>query len=184
MLHIKNFTSRDTHFLNHAANLLVEEFKEHWPDAWPDFDSAMAEVQEALNPENINRIAVDDNNNLIGWIGASKRYHGQTWELHPLVVKSENQGKGIGRSLVKDLEKQLKRLGGMTIYLGTDDEDNMTSVSGIDLYPNLPGSLNQIKNHKNHPFEFYLKMGFSVIGIIPDANGLGKPDILMSKRIR
>jgi len=29
----------------------------------------------------------------------------------------------------------------------------------------------------------YQKCGFVIVGVVPDANGLGKPDILMAKRI-
>ncbi len=29
----------------------------------------------------------------------------------------------------------------------------------------------------------YQKRGFVIVGVVPDANGLGKPDILMAKRI-
>jgi aminoglycoside 6'-N-acetyltransferase I len=35
----------------------------------------------------------------------------------------------------------------------------------------------------NHPFLFYRKLGYTVTGVVPDANGPGKPDILMSKRL-
>ncbi|HCK67449.1 MAG TPA: N-acetyltransferase, partial [Anaerolineae bacterium] len=70
-----------------------------------------------------------------------------------------------------------------TILLGTDDENNMTSLSNVDLYENLFEKIKNIKNIKGHPYEFYQKMGYTIIGVIPDANGIGKPDILMSKRV-
>jgi aminoglycoside 6'-N-acetyltransferase I len=35
----------------------------------------------------------------------------------------------------------------------------------------------------DHPAGFYSRMGFQVVGLIPDANGPGKPDILMAKRV-
>ena len=34
-----------------------------------------------------------------------------------------------------------------------------------------------------HPYEFYVKMGYKIVGVIPDANGIGKPDIWMAKRV-
>jgi aminoglycoside 6'-N-acetyltransferase I len=67
--------------------------------------------------------------------------------------------------------------------LGTDDESDMTSLAGKDLYPNVLAHLADIKNLKGHPFEFYEKVGFVLVGVIPDANGPGKPDILMAKRL-
>jgi aminoglycoside 6'-N-acetyltransferase I len=35
----------------------------------------------------------------------------------------------------------------------------------------------------DHPAVFYRRMEFEVVGLIPDANGPGKPDILMAKRL-
>jgi aminoglycoside 6'-N-acetyltransferase I len=35
-----------------------------------------------------------------------------------------------------------------------------------------------------HPYEFYQKMGYTITGVMPDANGIGKPDIFMSRRIQ
>lgn len=29
--------------------------------------------------------------------------------------------------------------------------------------------------------EFYQKMGFAIVGVMPDANGIGKPDIYIAK---
>jgi aminoglycoside 6'-N-acetyltransferase I len=34
-----------------------------------------------------------------------------------------------------------------------------------------------------HPYEFYQKLGYVIVGVIPDANGPGKPDILMAKSL-
>ena len=30
----------------------------------------------------------------------------------------------------------------------------------------------------------FQKMGYKIVGVFPDANGIGKPDIWMAKRIR
>ena len=35
----------------------------------------------------------------------------------------------------------------------------------------------------DHPAGFYMRQGFEIVGLIPDANGPGKPDILMAKRV-
>lgn len=103
------------------------------------------------------------------------------WELHPLVVCANSRGKGIGRALVLDLEGIVRALGGKTVMLGTDDLDCATSLGGVDLYTNLWTHIKDIKNLRRHPYEFYQKLGYSIIGVVRDANGHGKPDILMAK---
>ena len=45
-------------------------------------------------------------------------------------------------------------------------------------------TLPNIRNLNNHPYEFYLKVGFAIVGVIPDANGPGKPDIMMAKSVQ
>jgi aminoglycoside 6'-N-acetyltransferase I len=167
--------------IQQAANLLVQGFRDHWPNAWPDQESAMREVQEALQKENINRVAINDGGDVIGWIGGIPEYDGNAWELHPLVVSPAYQGKGIGQALIADFEMCVKERGGITIFLGTDDEDNMTTLSNTDLYSNLFEKIENIENLKRHPYEFYQKQGYAIVGVIPDANGLGKPDIIMAK---
>ena len=174
---------QDQVFIQQAAALLVEGFRVHWPAAWPDLQTALAEVREALEPEKICRAALEDDGTLAGWVGGIPGYDGNVWELHPLVVRSDRQQRGIGRALVADLEAQVRARGGLTLWLGSDDEDDMTSLSGVDLYDNLPGHLATIRNLKGHPFEFYMKCGFVISGVVPDANGRGKPDILMAKRL-
>ncbi len=71
----------------------------------------------------------------------------------------------------------------MSLRGGLVDEDNMTSLSEVDPYENLWEKIRDIRNLNNHPFEFYQKMGYIITGVVPDANGIGKPDILMAKRV-
>lgn len=172
------------HILHQAAQLLVDAFHEHWPRAWPTFKDGMEEVHEMLEPDRLCRFALDEQANLLGIIGGVSQYDGQVWELHPLAVRPNMQNKGIGCALVKDFEKQVRQRGGLTITLGSDDEDNMTSLSNIDLYQNTWEKIQNIRNLKKHPYVFYQKLGYVITGVVPDANGIGKPDILMSKRIR
>ncbi|MEJ6950359.1 hypothetical protein [Natronospora cellulosivora (SeqCode)] len=80
--------------------------------------------------------------------------------------------------------KKVKEKGGVTIWLGSDDEDGSTSLSNVNLYDDLYNKLRNIeKNNNHHPFEFYQKIGYKVVGVLPDANGIGKPDIFLAKRV-
>ena len=99
------------------------------------------------------------------------------------MVQPDHQGSGIGRALVSDLESLVHQRGVSTIYLGTDDEDGMTTLSNVELYPDVFKHVAEIKNLNRHPYEFYQKLGFVIVGVIPDANGPGKPDIIMTKRV-
>lgn len=182
-LTIIDLDPRNSRMIEQAARLLVDGFRLHWPDAWPDLPAALAEVQECFQPGRLARAAVDENGNVLGWIGAISGYNGHAWELHPLVVRLDLQGRGIGTALVRDLEERVRQEGGLTLHLGTDDEDGMTSLADTDLYPDVVEHLARIHNLRRHPFEFYRKLGYAVVGVIPDANGPGKPDILMAKRV-
>ena len=170
--------------IHQAAQLLMDAFREHWPDAWPTLDEATKEVHEMLEAERICRIAIDEQGNLLGIIGGIPGYDGHVWELNPLAVQPSMQEKGIGRTLVEDFAELVRQRGGLTITLGSDDEDNMTSLSNVDLYENLWDKIKNIRNLKGHPFEFYQKLGYVITGVVPDANGRGKPDIIMSKKIK
>lgn len=179
---ITDLVASDEAKIQQVAALLVEGFKQHWPDAWPDINAALAEVQASFGCDRISCIAVGDGQ-LLGWIGGIQQYDGNVWELHPLVVRTEFRQQGIGRMLVDYLAAEAKNRGGIVLWVGTDDEDNQTTLSGIDLYPNVWEHIAQIRNLRNHPYEFYQKMGFAIVGVMPDANGIGKPDIFMAKRL-
>jgi aminoglycoside 6'-N-acetyltransferase I len=176
-------TPTDERLIRQAAQLLVDAFRKHWPDAWTTIDDGLEEVSEMLEADRICRFGVDNDGNLLGIIGGIPQYDGHVWEVHPLAVQPSMQGRGIGRAQVEDFEEQVRQRGGLTITLGTDDEDDMTSLSNVNLYEDTWGKVRNIRNLKGHPYEFYQKMGFVITGVVPDANGRGKPDILMSKRV-
>jgi aminoglycoside 6'-N-acetyltransferase I len=181
-MQIADLQPNDSTAIEQAAQALVTGFREHSPDSWPDLAAARTEVQEALEPGKVCRVARDDDGTVLGWVGGHLNY-ARVWELHPLVVLPSIQRRGIGRALVADLEAQVRARGGLTILLGSDDEDDMTTLSGVELYPDVWTHIRNIRNLRSHPFEFYQKCGYVIVGVVPDANGPGKPDILMAKRV-
>ena len=141
------------------------------------------EVVECLAEKNIC-IGIVEAGKLIALAGLRPLYSEITWELHPMVVAFNQQKKGIGTNLLKKIEQLAKVRGIVNIVLGTDDEQGQTSLFGKDLYKeDLYDQIRNIENIANHPYEFYQKMGYKIIGAIPDANGRGKPDIWMGKRL-
>lgn len=176
-----SFDTEET--INQVACLVFESFQEHYPHAWTTLESAIEEVRASFGEDRISRIAVDEGGQILGWIGGIKQYEGNVWELHPLVVKKGYRERGIGRTLVRDLENCARERGGLTLWVGTDDEDNQTTLSKVNLYPNPIQHLLNMRNLKNHPYEFYQKCGFVIVGVMPDANGIGKPDIYLAKSL-
>lgn len=170
--------------LRQMAELLISGFVDMAPGAWPDLDSALEEVRAALGPGRACRAAVDADGRVVGWIGAISVYNGNVWELHPLVVDPAHWKRGIGRALIADLEESAREAGALTMYLGTDDQTGMTSLAGVDLYPGVLDHAREIRNVRGHPFEFYQRCGYEIVGLLPDANGFGKPDIFMAKRLQ
>ena len=185
---IQNISIIDLHAgdeaaIQQAAALLVEGFALNSPESWPDQASALSEVRDSFAEEHLSLVARAEDGSVLGWIGGISTYDGHVWELHPLVVSMQAQGQGIGRALVENLEARVKALGGLTILLGTDDENQQTTLANVDLFPNVYEHIARIQNLRHHPYEFYQKLGYTIIGVIPDANGPGKPDILMAKSL-
>jgi aminoglycoside 6'-N-acetyltransferase I len=164
-----------------AAWLLFESFRDRSP-AWPDVAAARTEVEDSLQPGKISRVWVADGI-VEGWIGGQPQYDGHVWELHPLVVSERHRGRGVGAALVRDLEAAVAARGALTLWVGADDENFETSLGGVDLYGDLPARLREVTGGGVHPYAFYRRMGFQVVGVMPDANGRGKPDIFLAKRI-
>jgi aminoglycoside 6'-N-acetyltransferase I len=178
MFQINTLTLIKYEWIHEAAALLIEAF----PHSWSNMEDASEEIYGCLKKEKIALVAVVDGHT-VGFIGAMPQYGNTGWELHPLVVSKSYQGKGIGTCLVATLEKEVQAHGGVMIYLGSDDEFSATSLSNCDLFQDTYERITNITNLNNHPFEFYQKQGYKIVGVFPDANGIGKPDIWMAKRI-
>ena len=180
---ISDLTPENAPAIEQVAELLVTGFGDTGSASWRTMGEAIKEVRNSFQPGRLSRIVVDEQRGVLGWIGGIEEYDGNVWELHPLVVRQDCQRQGVGRTLVADFERQVAERGGHTIRLGTDDENLRTTLGGVDMYPDVLDKLRAIQNVRGHPFEFYLKVGYHIVGVIPDANGYGKPDILMAKRI-
>ena len=167
--------------LTQAAQILTDEL----PLGWATLADANAEVNERWNdePDALFLAAVDDGD-VVGWCGILPQYDGKVFELHPLVVRHDQQKKGIGASLVREISNVARERGGLTIWAGADDEKpgGETSFANVDLFDNLPKRIQEF-NPGTHQAAFYMKLGFKIVGVMPDANGIGKPDIYLAKRL-
>ncbi|MBA3544882.1 MAG: GNAT family N-acetyltransferase [Nannocystis sp.] len=175
---IVDLTPGRPELIEQAAALLSERM----PEGWPTPGLAREHLRELLDPAHIMRGFVRGRQ-LLGWVGGLERYAGHVWELHPLVVRADHERRGVGRALVEDLEHRVIGLGIHTMFIGSDDELGLTSLAGIDLYPDVIAHLSRLENLRGHPIGFYQRLGYQVIGVMPDANGFGRPDIYLSKRL-
>lgn len=164
------------------AAFLPATLRDMAPAYIPDVETGLSIIRESFEPGFINLVARDESG-VIGWIGGQPVYDGHVIELHPLAVRPNRQRQGIGRALVAALESEAAALGANTIFVGTDDELNRTTAGGIDLYPNPLEHLARIQDRTGHPYRFYQRCGFVLVGILPDANGFGKPDLYLAKRV-
>ena len=159
-----------------AADLLKQAFPHSYSDCSEE------EISKCIEEDRV-AVAAIDGEKLLGFVGAITQYGVTAWELHPLVVDEHYRSQGIGTKLCYALEEILKEKGCLTIYLGSDDENESTTLSNTNLFQDTFEKINNIKNIKNHPYEFYEKVGYQIVGVIPDANGIGKPDIWLAKSL-
>lgn len=161
-----------------AAHILQESL----PEGWPTLADAETEIAERLVPQN-HLIAAVEQGQILGWGGVMPMF-ARVHELHPLVVQAAHRGQGLGAAILLALEEYARADGALTLVLGADDErpGGETSLANIDLYHDLPASLAAFAPGR-HQSAFYLRQGYTVVGVIPDANGIGMPDIWLAKRL-
>ena len=158
-----------------------------WPateHAWPSRDEALDEVDQALGADRdrIAVVALARDDRPIGWIAGFRTY-AAAFELHPLVVHRDWQGRGIGRALVEAFERSAAGMGALTVYLGSDDTVARTNLGNRPLFPGVLAKAAAMRETNSHPVGFYMRCGYEVVGLLPDVNGRGKPDIWLAKPI-
>lgn len=176
-MEIREFPKKDGDLFRQAAALLEECF----PHAYSG-ELARQQMELCVEEGRVSLMAWEEGR-LLGFVGAMPQYGVTAWELHPLAVTAARRGEGIGAALVAALEREVAARGCLTLYLGTDDEFFQTSLSQGDLFEDTFEKIQNIRNLARHPYQFYQKQGFQIVGVLPDANGPGKPDIWMAKRV-
>lgn len=184
-MNIVDLEPSDDTAVEQAAGIVFEAFHDQWPLWMPDLETAKRMVKDRCSPGRISRVALDETGAVMGWIVGSREAEEETaWEVDPLAVRADRRGAGVGRALIADLEGEARRRGGITLWLGTDDDEaNPTSLFDRDPYPDLLQSLAAIESPGGHPYKFYQRCGFSVAGLVPDTKGFGRHTIIMAKRI-
>lgn len=165
-----------------AARILREALA-RLPSGYQAPGEAEAEVALRCAQEEWLGFAAIEGDRLVGWVGAIQTYdHG--WELHPLVVAPDRQRRGIGSALMEALEERARRDGVLTLFLGSDDDYGGTTLFGRDLWSDIVGHAGAIEaTAQGHALTFYRRHGYQIVGLLPDVNGRGRPDILLAKRL-
>lgn len=175
--------STNSVLIDELAHLTYLAFKVHAPSWLPSEADARRQVLRATEPDRISRVLLSPHATPIGWIGVIPIHHGRIWEVHPLVIAPAKQGQGYGSMLVREVERLAATRGILGLMAGTSDETGATPLYGSDLFRNPFAGLSKLTGAENHPVTFWTKVGFTIVGVVPDAEGRGKPAITLAKRI-
>ena len=180
-MEISNLRKDNLRHIEQIEQFLFACFQKYSPDWLPTIEACREEILETLEDGKSSCVALNHRGDAVGWIGAI--HDDDVWEIHPIAVSKQAQRSGVGRLLVEHMCEMAKCHGATAIWAGTSDEVGATSFSKIDLYTDLVGGLTNISAPDDHAIQFWLKMGFSIIGVQPDGEGLGKPSIHFAKRL-
>ncbi len=153
-------------------------------DGWHvDRESALLWLESPyLAAEWYARVAIDEKGTIAGWMAAT-REHPHGWRAMPLVVRRDLRRRGVGRALIADLSAFVAADGPGTVYAALPGEVR-TSITGRPLFPSVLGRVLDVSSPDDHPLAFYRRVGFEVVGVLPDVVGPGTHELLLAKPVR
>ncbi len=172
----------DADQLEVLAHVTFAAAREHSPVWMPDLDAARGELTDAREPQKIGRVLLDATGQPIAWVTAVPDW-GDVWELNPLIVGIEHQGSGHGQRLVSEIEQLVAARGARTMTAFTSDTIGATSLADCDLYDNTFARLAAVEIRRPHALGFLQHVGYRIVGVVPDAEGPGKPSIALARRL-
>ena len=181
MPQIVDLVETDVIRIEEVAEFLLECTRKYAPDWLLDLDACREEIHDSFDANRRSRVLLDDAGHAIGWIGAITDDH--VWEIHPIVIAPNHQRRGYGRMLVEDISELARASGAVSVWAGTSDETGSTSFSSAALYQSPTAAMVDFDVPKDHPVNFWLALGFSLVGVMPDEEGLSKPGIHFARRI-
>lgn len=182
-MRIEDLDSTDGPLLEKLARLTHEAAVTHAPTWLPTLQDAREEVSDATQAGHVTLVLFDEAANPLGWVCAFPTY-GAVWEIHPLIVDVNHHRKGYGARLLRSIEVLAASRGAGVLIVGTSDETGATSLGERDLYLDPIEAMASMTFDPSHAVGFWLHMGYSLVGITPDAEGPGRPSINLAKRPR
>ena len=116
---LTNIDYADQTLLATLASLSHRASQNNSPYWLPTVESAMQELLRA-SEEGILTKVVFEADTPRGWIAARSQGYG-SWEIHPLLVDPHASGRGYGRILVADIEREILSNGAISVFLSTSD---------------------------------------------------------------
>lgn len=172
-------SQEDAALLRGVADLLVVACPSLYDG---DVTQALADVVQ-FAPADLSLVARDPEGTPIGWLRA-EHFRGQaSAEIKLVAVHPARRRQEVARTLVMAAEERMSGNACVTMLATVGDTRGRTSLYGIDVTEDAPRLLAGFHCHADHPAGFFLRIGYRLVGLLPDAYGPGKHDLTLARRI-
>lgn len=167
---------------NKYAKACAEILRQTYPE---DYDAPQSKETILHLLKGKNRLFIaEESERVIAFVGVLRHVFPYAYQIEPLIVKEPFRGQGVGGRLLELIEFKLKDEGVRTLFITGPDTTGETSLYNKDLFDG-EGIVHHLStvDYGHEALSFYTKRGYQVSGVIPEANGAGKPEIMLAKRI-